>query len=77
MYSRCTERESGAQFAASCEAILGGINADVFYAGTQSQYAGLDQVNVLVPTALTGQGEIDLLLTVDGKTANGVRVNVK
>jgi uncharacterized protein (TIGR03437 family) len=56
---------------------LGGIDAQVQYAGAQSQFAGLDQVNVTVPRALAGQGEVDLALTVDGKAANTVRVNFK
>lgn len=56
---------------------VGGLDAQVQYAGAQSQYAGLDQVNVAVPRALAGQGEVDLVLTVDGKAANTVRVNIK
>ena len=56
---------------------IGGITAQVQYAGAQSQFAGLDQVNVAVPRALAGLGEVDLALTVDGKAANVVRVNIK
>jgi len=56
---------------------IGGITAQVQYAGPQSQFAGLDQVNVTVPRALAGLGEVDLALTVDGKAANVVRVNIK
>lgn len=56
---------------------IGGLDAQVQYAGAQSQFAGLDQVNVTVPRALSGQGEVDLALTVDGKAANTVRVNIQ
>jgi hypothetical protein len=38
-------------------------------------FAGLDQVNVLAPRDLIGQGEVPLLLTVDGQQANSVTVD--
>ena len=56
---------------------IGGLASQVLYAGPQYQYVGLDQVNVIVPTALAGRGEVDLNLTVDGKAANTVRVNIQ
>jgi uncharacterized protein (TIGR03437 family) len=56
---------------------IGAVDAPVSYAGAQSVYAGLDQVNALIPAALAGAGEVDLVLTVDGKPANTVRVNIK
>jgi uncharacterized protein (TIGR03437 family) len=56
---------------------IGGLASQLLYAGPQFQYVGLDQVNVIVPTALAGRGEVDLILTVDGKAANTVRVNIK
>lgn len=58
-------------------ATVGGLDAQVQYAGAQSQFAGLDQVNVAVPRALAGRGEVDLALVVDGIAANTVRVNIK
>ena len=60
---------------ASCK--LGGLDASVLYAGAQGDLVGLDQVNVAVPRSLIGRGEIDIVLTVDGKTANTVRINIK
>jgi uncharacterized protein (TIGR03437 family) len=56
---------------------IGGVDAEVQYAGAQSQFPGLDQVNVVIPRELAGHGEVDLALTVDGKTANTVRVNIR
>jgi uncharacterized protein (TIGR03437 family) len=38
---------------------------------------GLDEVDVTVPATLAGRGEVDLRLTVGGKVANTVRVNIK
>jgi len=55
---------------------IGGVDAPVLYAGAQGAL-GLDQVNVLLPRSLVGRGEVDLVLTVDGQTANTVRVNIK
>ncbi len=56
---------------------IGGIDAPVAYAGAQGTMAGLDQVNVKLPRVLAGRGEVDLVLTVDGKAANTVRVRIK
>lgn len=53
---------------------IGGLDAPVQYAGPQNEYPGLDQVNVAIPKALRGRGQVDLLLTVDGVAANPVRL---
>lgn len=55
---------------------IGGIIAQVDYAGQQSSYVGLDQLNIVIPTGARGSGEVDLVLTVDGRVANKVRVNI-
>jgi uncharacterized protein (TIGR03437 family) len=55
---------------------IGGVDAAVQYAGPQGAMAGLDQVNVEIPRALAGRGEVDVVLTVDGKAANTVKVNI-
>ncbi len=56
---------------------IGGTSAQVQFAGAQGDQVGLDQANVLLPKSLAGRGEIDVVLTFDGKTANTVRVNIK
>lgn len=53
-----------------------GIPAAILFVGPQSQYPGLDQVNIALPSATTVGGEINIELTVDGKAANHVRVLV-
>jgi uncharacterized protein (TIGR03437 family) len=58
-------------------ATIGGVTAPVQYAGPVGGFTGLDQVNLAVPTSLAGRGEVDILLTVDGKVANPVKVNFK
>ncbi len=62
---------------ADVRAKIGGIDAPVSYAGIQGGFVGLDQVNVGLPGNLAGRGEVDLLLSVNGKPANAVRISVK
>jgi uncharacterized protein (TIGR03437 family) len=62
---------------AAVSATIGGVNAPVEYAGPVDGMTGLDQVNLAVPPSLAGRGEVDILLTVDGKAANPVKVNFK
>lgn len=56
---------------------IAGVEAPVDYAGPQGQYVGLDQVNVRLPRSLLVGGEVDLVLSVDGKAANPVRIHVR
>jgi len=51
---------------------IGGIAVPVLYAGPQGQYAGEDQVNVSLPHALAGAGQVSIHLTVDGHPANTI-----
>ncbi len=54
-----------------------GVSVPVLYAGPQPTYAGLDQVNVSLPLTLRGSGESNVVLTVDGQTANTVTVSIQ
>ena len=56
---------------------INGTSAPVQYAGPQFTYEGLDQMNVVLPTSLSGSGEVNIVLTVDGQTANVVTVNIQ
>jgi uncharacterized protein (TIGR03437 family) len=58
-------------------ASIGGASAEVLYAGPQGAFAGLDQVNLRLPRSLAGRGEVELALTVDGREANRVKVQIK
>ena len=62
---------------AAVTAKVGGVDARVEYAGPVAGLAGLDQVNVLIPRTVIGRGDVDIVLTVDGRTANTVTVNIK
>ena len=56
---------------------IGGVQAEVIYAGPQGQYTGQDQINVRVPRTLMGRGEVDVEMIVDGKIANTVKLNIR
>jgi uncharacterized protein (TIGR03437 family) len=56
---------------------VGGARATILYAGAQPQYPGLDQVNLVIPRSLAGAGEVPVVLTIDGQTANVVTINLK
>jgi uncharacterized protein (TIGR03437 family) len=64
-------------FESSVRVSIGGLSAEVLYSGPQGGYVGLDQVNVRLPRSLAGRGEVDLVLTVDGKAANTVKVSIR
>ncbi len=55
---------------------IGGLAAEVQYAGAQGDFAGLDQVNVKLPTALRGRGNVEVIVNVDGRTGNRVTINI-
>jgi uncharacterized protein (TIGR03437 family) len=63
--------------AAAASVTIGGAQAQILYIGAQPVDPGLDQLNVVVPPSLAGAGEVPVLLTVDGQTANAVTLNVE
>ena len=62
---------------ASVTVTISGVSVPVSYAGAQSDLAGTDQVRVALPLSLRGSGETNVVLAVDGQTANTVTVNVR
>jgi uncharacterized protein (TIGR03437 family) len=58
-------------------ATIGGVNAEVSFAGETSTFVGLDQLNIKLPHSLAGRGDVDIVLRVDGKIANTVRVTIR
>jgi uncharacterized protein (TIGR03437 family) len=62
---------------AAVNATIGGVVAGIEYADRQPGFVGLDQVNIRVPRSLIGRGEVDLVLTVEGKAANTVKVSIR
>lgn len=56
---------------------IGGQDLPVSFAGAQEEYVGVDQINILLPKTLVGKGNVDIELTVDGKSANMVKAKIK
>jgi uncharacterized protein (TIGR03437 family) len=56
---------------------IGGVSVPVFFAGEAPGFVGLDQVNIgPLPRSLAGRGEVDVVLMVDGRPANIVRISI-
>ncbi|HMY72208.1 MAG TPA: SBBP repeat-containing protein, partial [Blastocatellia bacterium] len=71
---------TGVRFRSSLAAVnakIGGVDGQVIFAGALQDFVGLDQLNVRLPRTLIGRGAVDVVLSVDGKAANTVRVTVK
>ena len=66
---------TGIRFQSSASAKIGGEDAEVLFA--QGSFPGLDQVNLRISRSLAGRGLVDVQLTVDGKIANVVRINIR
>jgi uncharacterized protein (TIGR03437 family) len=67
-------RGNGSLASVTCQ--IDGMNAEVLYAGAQGNFVGLDQVNIRLPRPLRS-GDLEIILTVDGKPANRVTLKVK
>jgi uncharacterized protein (TIGR03437 family) len=68
---------SGLGTATGATATIGGVGADVKYAGAQPTYPGLDQYNVLIPSSLAGKGKVDIVVAAGGKRSNPVNVTIQ
>ena len=71
---------TGLRFRSSLAAVtakIGGADATVTFAGAVPGFIGLDQANLAIPRSLIGRGEVDVMLTVDGKAANTLKVSIK
>lgn len=62
---------------ANTKVTIGGVSAPVLYAGAQGPFAGLDQVNVIIPASLAGKGNVNIRLTANGIAANAAQIAVK
>jgi uncharacterized protein (TIGR03437 family) len=54
---------------------LGGLDVPLLFVGAQGSLVGVEQINSAeLPRTLAGRGEVDIVLTVGGKSANTVRI---
>jgi uncharacterized protein (TIGR03437 family) len=57
---------------------VGNVNVPVLYAGAAPGYAGEDQVNIgPLPQTLAGAGNVNIVLSANGQTANTVNVTIQ
>ena len=71
---------TGIRFRSSLSTVncaIGGIDSEVSFAGPLVGFVGLDEVNVRLSRVLIGRGEVDVVLSVDVKAANPVRVSIR
>ncbi len=54
---------------------IGGREVSVQYIGAQGGFAGLDQINTQIPTGVSGL--VDVVISINGKAANVVKVRVR
>jgi uncharacterized protein (TIGR03437 family) len=62
---------------AATSALIGGITSQVLDALGHPNYIGVDQANVRISRTLAGRGDVNVEFTVDGQTANTLKVNIK
>jgi len=67
----------GAEGTSSVEAAIGGVTAAVLFTGAQSEFPGLDQINLRIPPELAGRGSVEILVKVNGRPANPVRMEIR
>ena len=63
--------------AAAAQVTIGGVAANVQYAGPQQAFPGLDQINIVIPQSLAGKGSVPITLSIGGATSNTVNVSIQ
>jgi len=63
--------------AATTTATVNGVSTPVLYAGSQTEYTGVDQLNLQLPHSLTGSGNADIQVTFNGVAANPVQITIQ
>ncbi|HMV50480.1 MAG TPA: IPT/TIG domain-containing protein, partial [Blastocatellia bacterium] len=61
---------TGVRRASSVKVVGGGLSLDVLFAGAQGGFAGLDQINVLLPRTLANRGQVSFTLTIPNAVAS-------
>ncbi len=68
---------TGVRRARAVTVSVGGVELPVAHSGAQGSAVGLDQVNARLPPALAGRGEVEVILTADGKRSNAVKISLR
>ena len=68
---------TGVRNGSSVQVTINGVPmTTIFGPAPSSEFAGLDQLNVLIERSLIGSGLVDVVVTVDGIVANVVQINI-
>jgi uncharacterized protein (TIGR03437 family) len=65
---------TGIRAGSAVEVLVDGESQTVLFAGAQSQFIGLDQVNLRLSSTLAGAGLVDVVVVVDGIPSNAVQI---
>jgi uncharacterized protein (TIGR03437 family) len=68
---------SGVRDGAEIRVQIAGQDVPVRYAGPAGYFAGLDEVIVGIPRSMAGSGNVDVALTVDGRAAEPVHIQIQ
>ncbi|MGA2588455.1 MAG: hypothetical protein ABSH32_00940 [Bryobacteraceae bacterium] len=68
---------SGVRDASDVRVQIAGHDVPVRYTGASGYFPGLDEVTVQVPRSLAGTGDADVVLAVDGRAADPVRIHIQ
>jgi len=69
---------TGFRTATSATAKVGGVSVQVYGFTPVIDFPGLDLINIgPLPRALQGRGEVDVTLSLNGKAANTLSVNIR
>ena len=61
---------TGFDSASTVTVTINGKSYTPTYSGPQGTFAGLDQINLLLPASLAGSGQVNVSITKDGQTSN-------
>jgi uncharacterized protein (TIGR03437 family) len=56
---------------------IGGMDVQSVFAGAQSNFVGLDQINAPIPAALAGRGSVPVIVKVNGVATNTTTVTIR
>ena len=61
----------------SVSAQIGGVEAEVLYAGKQPDFIGVDQINLRLASGLAGRGQVNIVVNIEGQATNTVSITCK
>jgi len=73
---RAADPNSDGNLNESVKAIIGGVEVTPSFAGRQSEFAGLDQINVEIPLSLAGRGRVSLAIAAAGVVSNLTEIEI-